>query len=41
MKNKHLQSTLDKINKQNDAIKEIKTKGKNPEQVLNQIRKQE
>lgn len=34
-----LKAAIDKINKQNEKIKEIKTKGKNPEKVLNSIRK--
>ena len=36
-KNK-LQQAIDKINEQNDKIKEIKTEGKDPVKVLNQIR---
>lgn len=32
---------LDKINTQNEQIKEIKTKGKNPVKVLDSIRKQD
>ena len=36
-KNK-LQEAIDKINAQDKKIKEIKTKGKNPIKVLNQIR---
>ena len=37
----NLKAVIDKINTQNEQIKKIKTKGKNPEKVLNQIRKQE
>lgn len=36
---KTLKSAIDKINQQNEQIKEIKTKGKDPVEVLNQIRK--
>lgn len=39
MDKKKLQAALDKINEQNDKIKKIKTEGKNPEEVLAQIRK--
>lgn len=33
-----LAAAIASINSQNEAIKEIKTKGKSPEAVLNQIR---
>lgn len=35
-----LQAAIDKINQQNEEIKKIKTKGKDPVKVLNQIRQQ-